>query len=577
VPVALAAAAPIGYRLPITTPVAVVIVAVTLAVVAAAWRRRARAHERRRWEAAWGLPRARDRPMALIAEYHRIRRAASPSPDALDDRTGEDLHLDAVFTHLDRTASAPGQQLLYHRLRTAPAADRLDAFHALAVRLGDDPAARERLHAALTPLNETAAYHLCAIADAAPRVQRWHAVFPLLAAIMLVAIAAAPFWPLAMLVAICGVVLHFVVRMAVAGETGAVVAVFRQIAPLLHAADVAATLRSAGTDPILATLTRALPRLRLLRGFAAAAGRPAGGNELVEALFQYLNLLFLLDVNACYLGARELRRCSGALLDVVEAVGEADAAMAVASYRAGTAGWTRPRRLPPGSPVRITGVRHPLVEGAVGNDVALGPPAGLLLTGANMSGKSTLLRTIGITVVLAQTIDTCVAASYEAPVLRVRSLMGRADDLIAGKSYYRVEVEAVLDMVAAARGPVPHLFLFDELFRGTNTVERIAAGVAVLTALRAAPLGQAQHIIVAATHDRELVALLEGRYAAAHLSDAIGPDGIVFDYRLRDGPATTRNAIALLELSGAPDALVRDARALAAALDDARRPLANDG
>ena len=72
----------------------------------------------------------------------------------------------------------------------------------------------------------------------------------------------------------------------------------------------------------------------------------------------------------------------------------------------------------------------------------MAPPAGLLLTGANMSGKSTLLRTVGITVVLAQTINTCLASSCDAPVLRVRSLMGRADDLIAGKSYYLVEAEA---------------------------------------------------------------------------------------------------------------------------------------
>jgi DNA mismatch repair ATPase MutS len=79
---------------------------------------------------------------------------------------------------------------------------------------------------------------------------------------------------------------------------------------------------------------------------------------------------------------------------------------------------------------------------------------------------------------------------------------------------------------------------------------------------------------VAATHDRELVALLTGDYAPAHLSDAIGADGLVFDYRLQAGPATTRNAIALLALSGASEALIGDARSLAAELDAGRRPVA---
>ena len=172
-----------------------------------------------------------------------------------------------------------------------------------------------------------------------------------------------------------------------------------------------------------------------------------------------------------------------------------------------------------------------------------------------MSGKSTLLRTLGINVVLAQTINTCLASAYDAPVLRVRSLMGRADDLIAGKSYYLVEAEAVVQMLAAAADGPPHLFLFDELFRGTNTIERIAAGAAVLMQLANETGRPSPHVVIAATHDRELVDLLAGRYAPAHLSDAIGPDGLTFDYQLRPGPATTRNAIALLKLNGAPDSV----------------------
>ncbi len=543
-----------------------------VAVAAAAWRWRARTGERRQWRAAWGQSRQRDRPLALIGEYHRLRPQTTDRAPALDDRTSDDLHLDAVFAELDRTDSALGQQVLYDRLRSAPTAQALEAFEALVEHLGRDAGARDRLHRALSGLRDTAAYHLCAIGEAAPRPRRWHAVFPLLAAVMVVAIAAAPFWPIAMLIAICGVVVHFVVRLAIAGEIGGMIGVFRQVAPLLHAADVVASLRTPETDPILAVLDEVRPGLRRLRLYATWAGSPPGGNELVDAFFQYLNLLFLLDANAFHLGSRELRRRADALLAVVGAVGEADAAMAVASYRAGTAGWTRPRRSAPGAPLRLAGLRHPLVAGAVANDVVLGPPAGLLLTGANMSGKSTLLRTIGINVVLAQTINTCLATSFEAPVLQVRSLMGRSDDLIAGKSYYLVEVEAIVDMLAAAAGGVPHLFLVDELFRGTNTVERIAAGAAVLRRLPGA--GQARHLVVAATHDRELVALLAGDYAPAHLSDAIGADGLVFDYRLQAGPATTRNAIALLALSGASEALIGDARSLAAELDAGRRPVA---
>src|SRR5688572_33307366 len=100
----------------------------------------------------------------------------------------------------------------------------------------------------------------------------------------------------------------------------------------------------------------------------------------------------------------------------------------------------------------------------------------MLVTGSNMSGKSTFLRTLGVNAVLAQTINMCLARDYRAPIFHVRSCIGRSDDLIRGTSYYVAEVEALLDPVRVSAARAPHLFLLDELFRGTNAVERIAAG-----------------------------------------------------------------------------------------------------
>jgi DNA mismatch repair ATPase MutS len=149
----------------------------------------------------------------------------------------------------------------------------------------------------------------------------------------------------------------------------------------------------------------------------------------------------------------------------------------------------------------------------------------------------------------------------------VRSCIGRSDDLVAGKSYYLVEVESVLSLVKASERTEPHLFIFDELFRGTNAVERIAAAEAVLDSLVSS---DRPHVAIAATHDGELVDLLAKKYAVYHLGDAVGPDGLVFDYRLTAGPATSRNAITLLRLNGAPPFLVDKALARAAALDHGR-------
>jgi DNA mismatch repair ATPase MutS len=122
--------------------------------------------------------------------------------------------------------------------------------------------------------------------------------------------------------------------------------------------------------------------------------------------------------------------------------------------------------------------------------------------------------------------------------------------------------------VRASDNEQPHLLIFDELFRGTNAVERIAAAVAVLEVLIG---GRKPHVVLVATHDGELVDLLDGKYVVCHLGDAVGPDGLVFDYCLLPGPATSRNAIALLKLNGAPKSVVTRALELAAALDRQRQ------
>jgi DNA mismatch repair ATPase MutS len=181
-----------------------------------------------------------------------------------------------------------------------------------------------------------------------------------------------------------------------------------------------------------------------------------------------------------------------------------------------------------------------------------------------------------VTTLLAQTIYTCLADAYEAPPFVVKSCIGRgADDPASGKSYYLVEVDSVLTLIRDSDSEVPHLFLFDELFRGTNSVERFAAGAAVLHALLEPRANGARvpHVVLAATHDHDLVELVEDWYAAYYFTDAIGDDEILaFDYKLQRGVATTRNAIRLLELRGAPATLIGRAMERAAELAAAPWP-----
>ena len=372
------------------------------------------------------------------------------------------------------------------------------------------------------------------------------------------------------------------VRYATDHRIGALAAVFRQIAPVVTTGERLRFLSGDHGAALAGSIQADAARLRTLKTIArwisgdplmlSTSSDPLALllNDLVSAAYEYFNLAFLLDASGVYCGARGLRAHRPALLRLIASMGDVDVAISVASLRAGRGDWTRPHFRPPGASAILTDLRHPLISDAVPNSVTLAPGRGLLITGSNMSGKSTFLRTVGVTTVMAQTLNTCFASDYAAPVFNVRSCIGRADDLLTGTSYYIAEVEALLELVAASTGRAPHLFLLDELFRGTNAVERIAAGQAVLLELVAGANRPHPHAVLAATHDAELVELLPDLYAPHHFGDAVGADGLIFDHRLRPGAATTRNAIALLRIHGAPDDLVRRALSCAAELDAQR-------
>ena len=207
--------------------------------------------------------------------------------------------------------------------------------------------------------------------------------------------------------------------------------------------------------------------------------------------------------------------------------------------------------------VKVTGGRHPLIppERVVPNQVMLAPEANLwIITGSNMSGKSTLLRMVGVNTLLAQmgTVATAEEMIFR-PVRLISDLQAR-DSLPDEESYFLAEVRHVRRMVLPPEGPDPVLGLLDEPFRGTNSQEQLAASLAVVQYLLGSP-----NFFLVATHEQRLTELAEGTRARNyHFAENLSSDGLVFDYRLCSGPTQTRNALRVLEREGyPPDILAR--------------------
>src|SRR5699024_5055339 len=190
-----------------------------------------------------------------------------------------------------------------------------------------------------------------------------------------------------------------------------------------------------------------------------------------------------------------------------------------------------------------------------------------LVSGSNASGKSTYVKSVAINCILAQTIYTCLAESFSMKRGHVLTSMAVEDDVLQVDSYFVAEIKSlkrVLDQVNTQE----RCYLFiDEILRGTNTVERIAASSSIIDWIDDYP-----SLAFVATHDIELTEILKNECENVHFEEQVTAEkGISFDFKLKQGPAKTRNAIALLKVLNYPEKLVADAKEAATFFDQHRK------
>lgn len=262
----------------------------------------------------------------------------------------------------------------------------------------------------------------------------------------------------------------------------------------------------------------------------------------------------------------------------LEALGEVEALAALAALAHDHPGWAFPEIVTDGEPaLEARGLGHPLLRDdvRVTNDVVVGPPGTfLLVTGSNMSGKSTLLRAIGVNAVLGQAGGPVCAAEMRLPPVAVWTAIRVQDSLAKGVSYFMAELQRLKQVVDAAttasadggegeddarrgRRTTPTvLYLLDEILHGTNSAERQIAAQRIIAFLVAEGA-----IGAVSTHDLALAdsPALTPVARLVHFRETIRrEDGrlvMSFDYRLRPGIATSTNALALMELIGLSGAL----------------------
>ena len=498
----------------------------------------------------WGQQINKERDYKALATAFRLIAAELNEVECIDDMTWHDLHMDLLYAQIDRTMTIPGEQILYNILRM-PLLDasllkkRLKIIHLFQ----ENSQLCEKVQLELTHLAQQDTVRLTTFLwQGTSQKLRYRYLPQALLLLSLLSVGAVYYFgPRAL---VFGVAPVFGLQLFVNDYFKKLYSfefpILRNVRALIVTAQKLGQINQPDCNRYSASLNKAVSACKgILRQTAML------GVERIDSfgIYEYLNIFLLIDIRSYY-GAISLVRANRKHLQQIYSVlGEIDALLSIASWRSGTEGWIEPQFAQEETALEAEGMWHPLLNNAVPNTVSLHRP-GFILTGSNMSGKSTFLRTIGTNVLLAQTTATCFATTYHGSMFRIITSISKEDRLPDGKSYYMMEAESLLEIIQAV-GSFPCLCIIDEIFRGTHSLERIPAAIEVLRYLAGK-----NALSLVATHDLDVAKACADLYPLYYFSERVSSSGLEFDYQVKEGLTTSWNAIKILQHLGYPEQVI---------------------
>ena len=478
----------------------------------------------------------------------------------IDDSTCKDFDFEELFMYIDRTSSAIGQQYLYAILRTI-GYDNSDRFETLIAHLNNNPKSKELLASELEKLNGPGVYFLQRlIFGKIPTKPAWFKLLPILSGLSMLSLVLSFFQPQFLLgfivITSVNVIIHYWNKTHVMDFANT-------IPRLLQVHKITRVfLKHQLFNEASSQIKNSEESLRKAVKFSFLFKWESKISDEFNLLFEYfldfVKGIFLLEPIFLLYILDKLDQKRSDILVLYESIATLDVAHSIIELRKSLPYYCHARITNENSDFLASEIYHPLTINPVSNTVEISKDKSMLITGSNMSGKSTLIRAIGINVILAQTINTTCARTFHLSKMKLYSAIRISDDLVEDTSYYYAEVKRIKFLLDQCDTEDSKMFLLDELFKGTNTIERIASGKAVLE-----NLNRVNNYVIAATHDVELTKLLTESYMNYHFSDQISQGELSFDYVLKPGSISRTNAISILELNNFPKSLTEEAHQLA--------------
>lgn len=487
--------------------------------------------------------------MEFIRSYFDFREKKK-AEFLIDEITYHDLSMETIFKRINPRNSTPGEQYLYYMLRSPQVKEEsYQKRRTIIDFFSNNEKERLDIQTDLKMLGVSHRADVSRLFD--PEIhQRSQLIIYILSNLLLLAtllagiFIAREFLILSWLIGALNSIWHFLMHKKI----GAEVDLANYTVMMVHTRHRIKKRGIKEVDMILSEHQKSYESLKKLRKhrFNSMLSR--------DALSGMINSLFLMDFITFELVRKTLSKHPEDIYNIHEELGLLDSAIAIASYRESlpnsVAGHIDFKSKKPF--LEACGLYHPLLEEAVRNDFS--SESSVLITGSNASGKSTYLKSAVFSSIMAQSIMSVCAESFSSSVLYPYTSMALSDDILGGDSYYIAETKSLKRILDAnARGEMV-LCAIDEVLRGTNTVERIAASTEILRTL-----SRRGALCVVASHDIELTELLKEDYQMLHFREEMSEGSITFDYVVHQGKATSRNAINLLQLLGFDDSIVKGA------------------
>lgn len=512
---------------------------------------------------SFGKPKDDSFHFELIESYFRGKSNANAF-QILSDKTCNDLDFDELFMFIDRTQSKIGQQYLYNKLRVIPTdSDETDRQEKIINHFINEPDFRLSVQRQLSKLNEHEVYYVASLfQEEVLQPPRWFFIVRLLSFSSLLCLIMSFFNPNLFLVLLGIIVVNFGVHYWNKKNLYRYVGSIPQLLKLNTVArELHKTPLLKEINPRLQQSITIIDKVRHRMSFFNLETKLQSDIQLIFwGILELVKIFFLLEPLLLFDTLKQLDTKRKEIEDVFTFVGETDSLLSTASLRKGLNGFCIPTITDKKQTLSAQNAYHPLILNCIKNSIRVKKKS-ILLTGSNMSGKTSFIRTIGINIITGLTLNTCFAEEFSMPRIRIYSAIRISDDLLNDKSYYFEEVLTIKDMIDKCDAKTPNIFLLDEIFKGTNTVERISAGKAVLSALAK------DNIVFVSTHDIELADLLNSEYELYHFSENVSNKTVDFDYKIKEGKLKNRNAIRILQINDYPDNIIKEAIEISKELD----------